>query len=65
VKDFKYQEAKAELDELMAWFESSDATVDEAIDKYQQAEVLIKQLERYLTDTKTKIKQITKQVDTK
>lgn len=65
MKDFKYQEAKAELDELMAWFESSDATVDEAIDKYQQAEVLIKQLERYLTDTKTKIKQITKQVDTK
>lgn len=63
-KDFDYQAARAELDELMAWFESGDVAVDEAIKKYERAEELLKQLDAYLGDMQAKIVQITKTSDT-
>jgi exodeoxyribonuclease VII small subunit len=59
-KDFNYQKAQTELDELLAWFESADVTIDEAIAKYEQAEKLIAQIETYLNDTRSKIEIITK-----
>ena len=58
--NFDYKKAKVELNELLAWFESDEITIDEALEKYQKAEKLIKQIEEYLKDTKLKIDKITK-----
>ncbi|MFO0882201.1 MAG: exodeoxyribonuclease VII small subunit [Candidatus Saccharimonadales bacterium] len=58
--DFNYTQKRAELDELLAWFERGDVSVDEAIDKYQQAEKLLAELEAYLADTQAKVEVLTK-----
>lgn len=58
--DIDYKETKKALDEILDWFESSDASVDEAMQKYDQAEKLINQLQDYLKDKNAKIKIITK-----
>lgn len=63
-KDFNYVKARAELDELMAWFESGDVSVDEAIEKYKQAEKILVELEGYLADTQAKIEVFAKQSKT-
>lgn len=55
-KSFDYRQARADLDEILAWFESSDVAVDEAIDKYKQAEKILAELEEYLADTQAQIK---------
>lgn len=54
-KPIDYQAKKLELDAILAWFESSDVQIDQALKRYNQAEVLIKELETYLKDTKTQI----------
>jgi len=59
-----YVKKRAELDELLAWFEQDDLAIDQAIEKYQQAEAIITELEQYLTDTQAKIEQLTKKIDT-
>lgn len=61
-KEFDYQKARTELDELLLWFESSDIAVDEAIQKFQSAEELLADIEKYLSDTHAKIEQLTKKV---
>lgn len=61
-KTFDYSEARAELDEIIAWFENGEVAVDEAIVKYQRAEELINELELYLSDTQAKIELLTKKV---
>lgn len=53
-----YQELKAELDEVLTWFESGNANVDEAIAKYEQGMKLVKELEDYLKTAENKIKKI-------
>lgn len=58
--DFDYKKKRAELDELLAWFEQGEVSVDEAIGKYQQAEKLLAELESYLADTQAKIEILTK-----
>lgn len=60
MKDFDYKAAKAELDTMLAWFESDDVSLDEAVEKYVKAEEIIKQMQVYLHDTKAKIEQISK-----
>lgn len=55
-KDFNYKQAKQELIELLDWFDSGDADLEQALDNYKRAEELIKQLEAYLKDTEQKIK---------
>lgn len=60
-KDLNYIQVRAELDDLLAWFESDDVNIEEAIAKYQRAEELLEQLDEYLSDTQAKIIQITKQ----
>lgn len=59
-KEFDYKKSRAELDELLAWFEGGNVAVDEAIAKYQRAEELVKELESYLADTQAKIELLTK-----
>jgi len=49
-----------DLSKLMAWFESEDVDLDEALVKYEQAAKLIDQMEKYLKVAKIKITKITK-----
>ena len=58
--DFNYAKKRAELDALLAWFEQGDVSVEEAIEKYQQAEKLLAELEAYLHETQAKIDVLTK-----
>lgn len=63
-KEFDYQKTRAELDELLAWFESGAVSVEEAIVKYERAEELLKQLEAYLSDMQAKVVLLIKKSDT-
>lgn len=47
-KEFNYQEARKELQELLDWFESGSAELDKALVNYKRAEELISQIESYL-----------------
>lgn len=60
MKNFDYQKTKAELDDLLAWFQSSEVSIDEAMKKYQRGEEFLKQLEKYLNDSKARVERITK-----
>lgn len=64
-KTIDYQAKKLELDAIMAWFESGNVQIDEALAKYEQAEALINELESYLKDTKVKIDRLVKQTGSK
>ncbi|MEI6237721.1 MAG: exodeoxyribonuclease VII small subunit [Candidatus Saccharibacteria bacterium] len=55
-----YQKTKLQLDELLSRFEADDITIEEAIDNYKKAQVLISKLESYLSETKSKIIKTTK-----
>ncbi len=52
---FDYKKAKKELDEILLWFELADVDVDAALEKYERAEILLKQIDSYLNDAKAKI----------
>lgn len=54
--NFDYSIKKAQLIELLDWFDSGEADLDKALTNYQKAEVLIKQLEAYLKETEQKLK---------
>jgi exodeoxyribonuclease VII small subunit len=54
-QQFDYQKARNELQELIDWFESGSADIDEALKKYKRAEALITQLEAYLHDVDAKL----------
>lgn len=53
-----YQQLSEELAQIMAWFESEQVDLDEALGKYQQAMDLIKQMEDYLKTAENKVKKI-------
>ena len=55
-----YRQMDEDLSKLMAWFESEDVDLDEALVKYEQAAKLIDQMEKYLKVAKIKITKITK-----
>ena len=53
-----YQQLNQELSEIIAWFESGDAQVDEALTKYQKATGLITEIKAYLNSTENTLKKI-------
>jgi len=53
-----YKQLRAELDEIMIWFESDDIDVEQALEKFAQAEKIIAELEKFLSDTELKIKKL-------
>jgi len=57
-KNKTYRQMSEELAELMAWFESEEVDLDEAVNKYKQAMDLIAQMEAYLKSAENKIKKI-------
>jgi exodeoxyribonuclease VII small subunit len=48
-----------QLEQIMAWFESGDIDIDEAVKKYEEATKLLEQMENYLKTAENKIKKIT------
>ncbi len=58
-KDSKnFNQLMAELDGIIVDLQSSSVDVDKMIIKYQRATELIRELKRYISDTKIKIKKI-------
>lgn len=50
-----YQQLRSELDELLAWFESDQLDLDQAVKKYERAMVLIAELEAYLKNAENQV----------
>lgn len=63
VKNKTIAEKTAELNKLIEWFDSEDFLLEEAIDKYQQAEKLAKEIEKDLLSLKNDIQVIKKKFD--
>lgn len=55
-----YKQLRQELDEIVAELESDSLDIDDAVSYYQKAQELIAETEKYLNDTKAKIKKIDK-----
>lgn len=53
----------SELSELVTWFQSPNFTLEEAVDKFKQAEKLAAEIEVDLTKLKNDIKVIKKKFD--
>lgn len=53
-----YQQMNEELSELMAWFESEQVDLDQAVAKYEKVTALITEMENYLKSAENKIKKI-------
>lgn len=58
-----YKQMADELARLVEWFESDSVNLDEAVEKYQQAMELLKQMETYLKTADNKVKKITAKFD--
>lgn len=61
--DTTVQEKLAELSELVAWFQSPNFTLEEAVEKFKQAEKLAAEIEVDLTKFKNDIRVIKKKFD--
>lgn len=58
-----YQQMADQLDELIQWFESDQVNLDEAVDKFEQAMELLKQMEDFLKAAENKVKKIALKFD--
>ena len=54
------QEKTAELNELVAWFDSDDFALEQALDKFKAAEKLAQDIERDLTTLRNDIEVVKK-----
>lgn len=59
VKSKNYKQLSEELAEIILWFESADVDLDKALEKYEQAERIMNQMQEYLATAENKIKKIT------
>lgn len=57
-KQKSYKHLSEELANIIAWFEGGDVDLDEAVEKYEKAEELMKSMQTYLKTTENKIKKI-------
>lgn len=55
-----YQELQSELDSIVSQLQSDEIDVDEAVDKYEQATKIIKELKQYLDTAENTLKQVNK-----
>jgi exodeoxyribonuclease VII small subunit len=53
-----YREMSEELDNILIWFESGDVDLDEAVAKYEEAQALLNEMEKYLKTAQNKIRKI-------
>lgn len=56
-------EKTAELDELVAWFNSDDFALEEAVVKFKQAEALAEEIEKDLMSIKNDIEIVKQKFD--
>jgi exonuclease VII small subunit len=45
-----YSQLKVELEDILRWFESTEVDVDQALEKYSEAEKLLSQMQIYLNE---------------
>lgn len=57
-----YREQSEELEELLAKLQGGNLTVDEALPVYQEAQKLIKALEKQLAEAENQVKKLTVQL---
>ena len=57
------QDKTAELTKLVSWFDSADFSLEEALEKYKQAEKLAITIEKDLLTLKNEIKIVKKKFD--
>jgi exodeoxyribonuclease VII small subunit len=57
------QDKLSTLSELVAWFQSPAFTLEEALDKYKQAEALAEEIENDLTQLKNDIQVVQKKFE--
>ncbi len=62
-KNKTVQEKLQILSELVAWFQSSDFSLEKAVDKYKEAEALANEVETDLNDLKNEITIVKKRFD--
>ena len=55
-----YAQLSAELAKIMEWFDGGEIDLDQAMDKYQQANELIKEMENYLKTASNQVKKLQK-----
>lgn len=53
-----YQQMNDELAELLAWFESEQVDLDQAVSKYEETMKLIKQMQEHLKTAENKVNKI-------
>lgn len=51
-------ELETELEQIIEWFESSEADIDESEGKYKRGLEIVAELKQRLTDTKNKVTKI-------
>ena len=57
------QEKMNQLSELVAWFQSANFSLEEAVDRYKQAETIAEEIQADLTGLKNEIKVIKRQFE--
>lgn len=62
-KEVDYQALQVELDAILAWFETDDVDLDQAIVKYERGMEIAKELEAYLKTAENKIEVVKKKFD--
>jgi exodeoxyribonuclease VII small subunit len=62
-KNKSIQEKTAELTNLVAWFDSSEFTLEAALDKFKQAEKLAAEIEQDLSSLKNEINIVKQRFD--
>jgi exodeoxyribonuclease VII small subunit len=63
VKNKTIADKTIELNKLVEWFDGDNFSLEEAIDKYQQAEKLAKEIEQDLLSLKNEIQVVKKKFD--
>ncbi len=53
-----YRQLNEELSEIILWFESGEADVDEALAKYEKAQKIISEIEDYLKSAENQLRKL-------
>lgn len=54
----KIKTQMADLDKIMTWFEGDEFDLEQAIAKYQQAQAIVKNINKQLDEVKNQIKEL-------
>lgn len=63
MKENSIAEKTAKLDELVSWFDSDDFELEEALEKFKEAEKLAIEIEKDLTSFKNEVQVLKKRFD--